>query len=136
MPTAVKAPRLRDVHYLGGHPAARAELDHVDITFDAAGIHFARRAEPLGSIAWHDLIDLEADATTTTSRMTLPRVWLLGIYAFLVKKREQRVLVRIQDRRGAWLFTADGIALDDLRDGFCTIRSRYATSAVTGTPSE
>jgi hypothetical protein len=117
---------LRDLHYLGGHPAARAELEHVDIAFDAAGIHFARRREPLGSIAWVDVTDLAADADTTTSRMTVPRVWLLGIYALLFKKHERRALLRIQDRRGAWLFTVDGIALDDLRDGLRVVRARYA----------
>ena len=130
MPTDAKAPRLRGLHYLGSHPAARAELDHVDITFDEAGIHFARRAESLGTIAWHDLVDLAADADTTTSRVTLPRVWLLGLYAFLFKKRERRVLLRIQDRRGAWLFTADGIALDELRHGFAAIRARHSTPAL------
>ena len=129
MQPAVKAPRLRDLYYLGGHPAARAELDHVDVTFDDAGIHFARRAEPLGSIVWDDRVDLAADADTTTSRMTLPRVWLLGVFAFLFKKRERRVLLRIQDRRGSWLFTADGIALDDLRSGLSTIRDRHRLKA-------
>jgi hypothetical protein len=57
--------------------------------------------------------------------MTLPRVWLLGVYAFLFQKRERRVLLRIQDRRGAWLFTADGIAFDELRSGLQAIRTRH-----------
>jgi len=65
MQAAVNQPRLRDLYYLGGHPAAPAELNHVDIVFDAAGIHVARRAEQLGTIAWDDLVDLAADADKT-----------------------------------------------------------------------
>ena len=44
----------------------------------------------------------------------------------LFKKREHRVLLRIQDQRGAWLFTVEGIKLDDLRAGLHQIWERYA----------
>ena len=128
MGTAVAAtPILRGLRYLGGHPAARRGLDHVDVAFDPAGVHFSRRHELLGSIAWAHVVDLAADAETTTSRLTVPRVWLLGVYAVLVPKRNRRVLLRVQDRRGAWLFTVDGIELDELGGGLRSVRATYAS---------
>jgi len=41
------------------------------------------------------------------------------------KKRQRRVLLRLQDRRRAWLFEVDGISLNDLRAGTEAIRSTY-----------
>ena len=55
--------------------------------------------------------------------MTVPRVWLLGIFAAAFRKRERRVLLRLQDGRGAWVFEVDGISLGDLRTGIDAIRS-------------
>ena len=40
---------LRDLHYLGGHPAAPGELDRIDMFFDNHGIRFERAGERLGS---------------------------------------------------------------------------------------
>jgi hypothetical protein len=124
--TFSRMPQVRDLHYLGGHPAAPHELDHIDVTFDASGVRYARRDHLLGTIAWAALVDIGADAVTTTSRMTVPRVWLLGVFAALFKKRDRSVLLRVQDRRGAWLFAVEGITRNDLRLGLDTIRANYA----------
>ncbi len=115
---------LRGLDYLGGHPAAPSELDHIDMFFDHHGITFERAGERLGTIPWAQVVDLSVDAQPTTSRMTVPRVWLLGVFAALFKKRERRVLLRLSDPRGAWVFSVEGIGLRELREGIATIRAR------------
>ena len=118
-----RAPRLRGLRYLGGHPAAPSDLDRIDMTFDSVGVRLERRGDELGVVPWNDVIELSADAESTTKRMTVPRVWLLGIVAAVFRKRERRVLLRLQDGRGAWVFEVDGISLGDLRAGIDAIRS-------------
>src|SRR3954469_24744268 len=91
-PVRDRAPVLRDLHYLGGHPAAPSELDRIDMVFDDAGITFARGAERLGSIPWPEVVDVSVDAEFTTDRTTAPRLMLLGILAAWFTRRERRVL--------------------------------------------
>jgi hypothetical protein len=121
-----RTPKLRGLRYLGGHPAAPSELDRIDASFDSVGVRFERRGTELGLVRWDDVQDLSADAVLTTYRMTLPRVWFLGVLAAAFPKRERRVLLRLADRRGAWLFEVDGISLSDLRTGIALIRQRCA----------
>lgn len=116
---------LRGLRYLGGHPAAPQGLDRVDMFFDDAGVSFERGREQLGVITWDDIHGLTADAESTSTRMTLPRVWFFGILATLFQKRERHVLLRVADRRGAWLFAVEGISLADLRSGIDQLRRRY-----------
>ena len=123
-PVGDRALVLRGLHYLGGHPGAPNELDGIDMFFDELGITFERAGERLGSIPWGQVVDLSVDASSTTRRMTLPRVWLLGVYAFLFQKRERRVFLRLVDPWGAWLFSVGGISLNELRAGIATIRRR------------
>ena len=124
-PVRDRAPVLRDLHYLGGHPAAPSELDRIDMVFDDHGITFARAAERLGFIPWPDVVDLSVDADFTTDRTTAPRIMLLGIFAAWFTRRERRVLLRLADHRGAWVFAVEGISLNELRAGIATIRRRH-----------
>ena len=62
--------------------------------------------------------------------MTLPRVWLLGVLAALFKRRDRMVLLRVLDRRGAWLLEVEGVTLHELRLGLDTILHRYAGSRI------
>lgn len=116
---------LRGLRYLGGHPAAPHELDRVDMFFDDTGVSFERGRDQLGVIPWDNVHDLTADAESTSTRMTVPRVWFLGIFATLFQKRERHVLLRVADGRGAWLFAVEGISLADLRSGMDQLRRRY-----------
>jgi len=116
---------LRGLDYLGGHPVAPSELDRIDMVFDHDGVTFERAGERLGSIPWAEVVDLSVDAEQTTSRMMVPRVWLLGVFAALFKKRERRVLLRLADPRDAWVFSVEGISLRELRAGIATIRDRH-----------
>lgn len=116
---------LRELEYLGGHPAAPSPLDRIDMYFDDAGVRFERKADHLGSIPWDRVRDLTAEAEVVTSRVTGPRVWLFGIFAMLVPRRERRVLLRLADDRGGWLFHVDGIGLDEIRAGLDRIRRRH-----------
>jgi hypothetical protein len=109
-PVSDRSVVLRGLHYLGGHPGAPSELDRLDMIFDDGGIHFQRAGERLGSIPWDEVVDMSVDAESATRHMTVPRVWLLGVFAALVKKRERRVLLRVADRGGAWMFSVDGIS--------------------------
>jgi hypothetical protein len=93
--------------------------------FDDRGITFERAGERLGSIPWDQVVDISVDAEPTTRRMTVPRVWFLGIFAAFFKKRERHVLLRVADPRGAWLFAVEGISLNELRAGIAAIRGRY-----------
>jgi hypothetical protein len=121
-----RTPKLRGLHYLGGHPAAPSELDRIDVSFDSVGVRFERRGTELGVVRWDDVQDLSADAVLTTYRMTLPRVWFLGVLAAVFPKRDRHVLLRLADRRGAWVFEVDGISLSDLRTGIASIRQQRA----------
>ena len=116
---------LRSLRYLGGHPSAPSELDRVDVFFDVDGIEFKRKHERLGSIPWDEVTDLSADAESTTRRMTVPRVWLLGVFAALFPTRERHVLLRVSDRRGPWMFEVSGIRLGELRKGIAKIRRQH-----------
>lgn len=116
---------LRGLHYLGGHPAAPNELDRVDMSFDAAGVTFERGHDELGAVPWSKVHDLSVDAESATSRMTVPRVWLFGVFAILFRKTERHVLLRLADERGAWVFEVDGITIGDLRAGITELRQRY-----------
>lgn len=116
---------LRDPRYLGGHPAAPAALDRIDVHFEETGVRFDRRGEQLGTISWDRVRDLTADAESVRSRMTVPRVWFLGIFAALFPRRDRSVLFRLADDRGALLFEVDGIGLDELREGLVEIRRRH-----------
>jgi hypothetical protein len=121
---------LRDPHYLGGHPAAPSELDRIDMFFDNHGIRFQRAGERLGSIPWDQVVDLSVDAEYTTTRVSVPIVWLLDIFAALFPRRERRVLLRFADPRGAWMFAVEGISLSELRRGIATIRRRHRPARI------
>jgi hypothetical protein len=124
-PVRLRTPVLRNLHYLGGHPAAPSELDRIDMVFNDHGITFARAAERLGFVPWSEVVDLSADAEVTTERTTAPRIMLLGILAAWFTRRERRVLLRLADHRGAWVFAVEGISLSELRAGITTIRRRH-----------
>jgi hypothetical protein len=117
---------LRDLHCLGGHPAAPNELDRIDMFFDSHGISFKRAGERLGSVPWAKVVDLSVDATFTPDRMTLPRLWLFGWFAYFFKKRE--VLLRLADARGAWVFSVEGISLSELRTGIAKLRRLHGVA--------
>jgi hypothetical protein len=116
---------LRSLQYLGGHPDAPSELNRIDTFFDDHGITFVRAGERLGSIPWDQVVDLSVDAEFTTTRVSVPLVWLLGVFGAFFPRRERRVLLRVADPRGAWLFAVDGISLSELRAGVAAIRRQY-----------
>lgn len=115
---------LRDLEYIGTHPEASNDLTKVDVAFEAKGIAFSRRGEQLGIIPWPDVINLSAFSERLPGTVGIPSVFFFGIFAFLFKRRGQRVLLRVEDQRGDWLFQVDGIDLDDLRAGLATIRQQ------------
>ena len=116
---------LRNVDYLGAHPAAPAELSGIDVAFEHDAVTFVRRKEQLGSISWQDVKGLSAFSETLPAKVTFPAVFFFGVFAFLFKQQGSRVLLRVEDQQGDWLFEVSGIKLVELREGLATIRSRH-----------
>ena len=112
---------LRDLRYIGTHPAAPDELNGIDVTLEDEGVTFMRRRERLGSIAWADVHELSAFSEALPGGVGLLEVWFLGVLAFLFRRR-RRTLLRVQDQQGAWLFEVPGIALGELAEGLAEIR--------------
>lgn len=116
---------LRNVDYLGAHPAAPTELSGIDVVFEHDAVTFVRRKEQLGSISWDDVKGLSAFSETLPGKVTFPAVFFFGLFAFLLKQQGRRVLLRVEDQQGDWLFEVSGIKLVELREGLATIRSRH-----------
>ena len=116
---------LRHLGYIGSHPSATKELGGVDVAFDPGGVKFARRTERLGEIAWGDVAGLSAFSERIPGGVNGPAVLLLGVLGFFFKNSSRPVVLRIEDRRGEWLFDVPGIKVDELRDGLAQIEDRY-----------
>ena len=115
---------LRDLEYIGTHPEASNDLNRVDVAFEDDGIAFSRRGERLGIIPWSDVNSLSAFSESVPGTVGIASVLFFGVLAFLFKRRGQRLLLRVEDKRGVWLFQVDGIDLEDLRAGLADIRQR------------
>lgn len=115
---------LRDLEYIGTHPDAGNDLNKVDVTFEDDGVSFSRKGERLGVIAWPDVENLSAFSERVPGSVGIPSVFFFGVLAFLFKRRGQRLLLRVEDQRGDWLFEVQGIDLDELRAGLSDIRQR------------
>lgn len=120
-----RPPVLRGLDYTGTHPAAQHELGGIDVAFEDDRITLTRGRELLGSIEWPDIKGLAAYSETTKGRVGFLSVFFFGVFAFLFKRRERRVLLRIEDRSGDWLFEVSGIKLNELRSGLAEIRRRH-----------
>ena len=116
---------LRSVDYIGAHPAAPNELTGIDIVFGDEGVTFSRRKERLGSISWPDVEELSAFSEATPRKVSFPAVLFLGLWAFLFKQGGRRVVLRIGDREGEWLFDVPGIKVRELCDGLAEIRAQH-----------
>ena len=116
---------LRSVDYIGAHPAAPNELTGIDIVFEDEGVTFSRRKERLGSISWPDVEELSAFSETTPRGVSFPAVFFFGVWAFLFKQGGRRVVLRIGDREGKWLFDVPGIKVRGLCDGLAEIRAQH-----------
>ena len=115
---------LRDLDYVGTHPDADSELNKVDVAFEDNGISFSRKGEQLGVIAWSDVESLSAFSERLPGTVGIPSVFFFGVLAFLFKRRGRRLMLRVEDRRGDWLFEVHGIGLDDLQSGLSKIRNQ------------
>jgi hypothetical protein len=116
---------LRSLEYIGTHPAAPNELTGIDVVFGDEGVTFSRRKERLGSISWPDVNELSAFSETTPRKVSFPAVLFFGLWAFLFKHGGRRVVLRIGDREGDWLFDVPGIKVRELCDGLAAIRARH-----------
>jgi len=116
---------LRSVEYIGAHPAAPNELTGIDIVFGDEGVTFSRRNERLGSISWPRVGELSAFSETTPRTVSFPAVLCFGLWAFLFKQGGRRVVLRIGDRQGEWLFDVPGIKVRELCDGLAKIRAQH-----------
>jgi hypothetical protein len=115
---------LRDLEYIGTHPNAGKELNKVDVAFEDDGVSISRKGARLGVIAWPDVENLSAFSERVPGTVGIPSVLFFGVFAFLFKRRGQRLLLRVEDQQGDWLFDVRGIDLDDLRSGLSDIRQR------------
>ena len=116
---------LRDLEYIGTHPEASNDLNKVDVAFENDGIAFSRKGERLGIIAWSDVNNLSAFSERVSGTVGIPSVFFFGVFAFLFKRRGQRLLLRVEDQQRDWLFEVVGINLDELRTGLADIRERH-----------
>ncbi|MGB8860212.1 MAG: hypothetical protein WCC60_13185 [Ilumatobacteraceae bacterium] len=116
---------MRDLEYIGGHPAAPHALAGIDVLFDDEGVTFLRSQEILGSIPWRNVRAISADAEVTSEHVSLPGVLLFGVLAFLFKRHDRTALLRVEDPSGAWVFAVPGIKLAELRAGVADIRRRH-----------
>lgn len=116
---------LRRLVYVGTHPTANKELSGVDVAFASSGITFTKRGKPLGAISWEDVSDLSAFSERLPGRVSAPAVLLFGPLGFLFKSSGRRVVLKVGDKRGDWLFDVPGIKIGELRGGIEQIRSRY-----------
>lgn len=116
---------LRHLDYLGTHPTAPRELGGVDVVFAYGGIAFTRKHETLGAISWAEVCGLSAVEERLPGRINWPAVLLVGVLGFLFRGAGRRVVLRVSDRRGDWLFDVPGIKIDELRLGLAQIRRRH-----------
>lgn len=116
---------LCDLEYIGTHPEANRDLNKVDVAFEDDGIKFSRKAEQLGIAPWSDVNNLSAFSERVPGTVGIPSVFFFGVFAFLFKRSGRRLLLRVEDQRGDWLFQVDGIDLDDLRAGLAEVRQRH-----------
>lgn len=116
---------LRNVDYLGTHAAATKELTGIDVAFGNDAVTFSRRQERLGSVSWADVKELSAFSESTPARVSFPAVLLVGLWAFLFKQGGRRVILRVADREGAWLFEVPGIEVGELSEGLAGIRAHH-----------
>lgn len=115
---------IRGTEYLGSHPSAPSSLPDVDLVFTTVGVRFERKSDKLGSLTWNDVTDIAVDGTHTTRKMSVPRVWLFGLFAALFQRRTDTALVRISTDDGDWVFGVDDLTADELRAGLAKLR-RY-----------
>ena len=104
----------------------RHELGGINVAFEDDRITLTRGRELLGSIEWPDVKGLSAYSEITKGRVGFLSDFSFGVFAFLFKRQGRRVLLRIEDRSGDWLFEVSGIKLDELRSGLAEIRRRRA----------
>ena len=116
---------LRNAEYIGAHPAAPNELTGIDIVFGNEGVTFSRRKERLGSISWPDVKELSAFSEATPRTVSFPAVLFFGLWAFLFRQGGRRVVLRVADREGDWLFDVPGIKVRELSDGLAEIRAQH-----------
>ena len=116
---------LRSLEYIGTHPAAPNDLTGVDVVFGDEGVTLSRREERLGSISWPDVNELSAFSETTPRKVNGLAVLFFGLWGFLFKQGGRRVVLRIGDREGDWLFDVPGIKVHELCDGLAEIRAQH-----------
>ena len=116
---------LRSLEYIGTHPAAPNDLTGVDVVFGDEGVTFSRREERLGSISWPDVNELSAFSETTPRQVSGLAVLFFGLWGLLFKQGGRRVVLRIGDREGDWLFDVPGIKVNELSDGLAEIRAQH-----------
>ena len=116
---------LHNAEYIGSHPAAPNELGGIDVAFGSEGVTFSKRNEQLGSIPWPDVTELSAFSEATARTVSFPAVLFFGLWAFLFKQGGRRVVLRVGDREGDWLFDVPGIKVHELSDGLAEIRAQH-----------
>jgi len=110
--------RLHECTYLASHPSARTELDGLSVGFWDQGITFDRGSTRLAEVAWSDVDYVEADDRDEVSRsITLPRLAILGVLAFVVPKTTPSTFLIVEDRRGPWIFSVPDLTSVELRLG-------------------
>ena len=123
---------LHAMTYLGAHPGAPSRLTGVHIDFTTDGVDVRCGWSALGTLAWSSISQLtvgEWDAVE--SRITAPRVVLLGAWSLLVPKVTLVSYLIIRDGQGDWVFEVPDLSADELRRGLSRLQRYVPASADT-----
>ena len=93
------------------------------------GVAFERatgmRIERLFETSWYDVTEIDVDgADALQSRVTVTRMFLVGLFAFALKKRTGDVFAYIQTRSGFHLVRVPKKTAPELRAFFAPYRSK------------
>lgn len=116
---------LRKIEYIGGHPGATRGLTGIDVAFESGAVTFRRRREKLGSIPWTDVKALSAYSETVPAKPALGKILFPEVFGFAHGQQARRVVLSIEDERGAWLFEVPGIKLVELQEGLAKVWARH-----------
>lgn len=106
--------------------AGRLSVGPDGLAFEhVTGILTGMRNENLFETSWSDVTEIDVDgADALQSRVTVTRLFLVGLFAFALKKRTGEVYAYIQTRSGFHLIRVPNKTAPELRAFFAPYRSK------------
>jgi hypothetical protein len=115
---------LRAAEYLGSHPRASRRVFDVDLEFTESGVTLRRRRREFGVLRWDNITALTAAPWDTwEDRPTFTRFLIIGIWAFVFRKKTLYAYMTISDSEGDWSFAVPGLTASELRAGIVPLQA-------------